>query len=174
MTFESAFERYRPEVFRYAYAMSKDMDRSENLVQTAMMRTFQNWDNVKNDTPKGYMMKACKNAWIDVLRSAECRHTIQMDESFSFVSGEGIENELAERLEAHRRLSHADKAVQKALQLLAEGATYVEAAEAVGLTKPALKSRIFRTIPRKGHGKGSLKILGSGGRRDVCGSNGNR
>jgi RNA polymerase sigma-70 factor (ECF subfamily) len=164
MTFEAAFERYRPEVFRYAYAMSKDIDRSDDLVQTAMMRTFHNWDKVKNETPKGYMMKACKNAWIDVLRSPECRHTIQMDESFSFVSGEGIENELAERLEAQRRLSHADKAVQKALPLLAEGSTYDEAAEAVGLTRQALKSRIFRTIAHKGHGKGSLKILGSNGK----------
>ena len=163
MTFDAAFERYRPEIYRYAYAMSKDADRSEDLVQTAMAKTFQNWEQVKNDTPKGYMMAACRNAWIDTLRLSEFKNTVQMTDDCDRYLADDCEAGIAERLEAQRRLDLVDPAIRTALPMLAHGYSYVEAGKAVGLTSAAIKSRIMRCIPHRGHSTRSLKVLGAGG-----------
>jgi DNA-directed RNA polymerase specialized sigma24 family protein len=143
--------------------MSKNQDTAEDLVQTAMVRTLENWQSINNRTPKGYLMAACRNAWIDRLRLWETKITCQMSDECYALAADSYEPNIAERLEAERRLNLIDPALKFALPLLAHGYSYGEAGEAVGLTSSALKSPVMRNIPHRGFEQGSLKVLGAGG-----------
>ncbi|WP_454858088.1 SigE family RNA polymerase sigma factor [Promicromonospora soli] len=66
--FVAFVETAGPYLYRTAYLLAGDRHRAEDLVQTALERTYRVWDKVRDGEPRGYARRVLVNLRIDTWR----------------------------------------------------------------------------------------------------------
>jgi RNA polymerase sigma-70 factor (sigma-E family) len=74
--FRAFVSRHQEALLRLALLVSADAGTAEDLVQTAMMRTFARWDRFRGEEPVAYARKIIVNANIDRWRRTRGREQL--------------------------------------------------------------------------------------------------
>jgi RNA polymerase sigma-70 factor, ECF subfamily len=138
-----------PRLRRFAYALTRDMDQGDDLVQEACTRALSRVDQFQAGTRfDSWMFRIAQNLWLDKVRAARVRGPVgDMDAASAVVYTDGrsvIESRLT--LQA---VTHAISKLPSDLQVLIalvciDGRSYQEAAEITGTPIGTVMSRLAR------------------------------
>lgn len=143
--FQELYERYYPDVYRFALFLTGDQGRAEDLAADTFVRAFIARDRIDLATVRAYLFTIAKN-----LHRDECRRARPLAEIPEAVQDPrpGVDVRVQHALELGRvraRLKQVAKGDRQALLMfVARGMTHQEIAGALGVTIGAVKSRIFR------------------------------
>lgn len=142
------FREHREPLVRYVYRMTGDAGRAEDVVQTAFVRFLEEADSVER--PRSWLFTVATNLVRDQQRKQKRRRELSAGESGT--SGPAPPDEAAELrrdLEEVRsalyRLDDRDRAL---LLLRAEGFSYREIADSLGLAQGSIGPMIGRALGR--------------------------
>ncbi|MCA1849051.1 MAG: sigma-70 family RNA polymerase sigma factor, partial [Actinobacteria bacterium] len=146
-SYEELVRRYERLVGRVLYPYARREISVEDLVQETFLRAYDRLETFNPDYRfKTWLLAIANNLGVDTLRRR--RETVEFNPETHAGSGRGPE---AEALEAER-----SRSVQDAVATLpetygvplilrySEGMSYAEIADVLGITVPAVKSRLFR------------------------------
>ena len=69
-------------LLRTAFLITGDMDRAEDLLQTALERSYLRWARIgRSELPEAYVRRVIVNAAVDTWRASRRLRTVQLDES---------------------------------------------------------------------------------------------
>lgn len=142
------FREHREPLVRYVYRMTGDARRAEDVVQTAFVRFLEQADSVER--PRSWLFTVATNLVRDQKRKEKRRRELAAGESGSpgpTPPDEAAElrSDLEEVREALYRLDDRDRAL---LLLRAEGFSYREIADSLGLAKGSIGPMIGRALER--------------------------
>jgi RNA polymerase sigma factor (sigma-70 family) len=157
--FRDLYERYYPDVFRFALFLTGDVTRAEDLTADTFVRAWTARDRIRQETVRAYLLTITRNLFRDYVRTAQAHVTL--DERLP--DGSPMADARVERASAlqqvRARLRHVARGDRRALLLyVVREMSYSEIAAALGVSVGAVKSRIFRarealaTPPAPGHG----------------------
>ena len=133
-------ESSQSRLFRFCVVLCGDPLRAEDLCQEAFLRAFASLDQLKDSQSfMDWLFRMTRNLFIDGLRKArEIPTTAEAVE-------ESAGPEFQEHLAVHQTLSQFEPEDRLLLLLVdMEGHSYGEAAEILGATEAAVRSRLFR------------------------------
>ena len=157
--FRNLYERYYPDVFRFALFLTGDVTRAEDLTADTFVRAWTARDRIRQETVRAYLLTITRNLFRDHLRAAQPH--VALDERLRDGSPMADARvECASALQQVRaRLRHVARGDRRALLLyVVREMSYSEIAAALGVSVSAVKSRIFRarealgTPPAPPHG----------------------
>ena len=143
--FESLYERYARDVYRFALYLSGSSAQAEDIASETFVRVWTSRDTIRAATVKAYLFTIARNLHADAGRR-EARH-VELPEGLSDPrpgpeASAQARQELAAVLGALQRLPEVDRA---ALLMRAQDAIpYEEIATALGLSLPAVKVKVHR------------------------------
>jgi RNA polymerase sigma-70 factor (ECF subfamily) len=145
MEFRELYERYYPDVFRFALFLAGDVARAEDLTADTFVRAWTARDRIRQETVRAYLLTITRNLFRDDLRAA--RPHVELDERLP--DGAPTVDVRVERASALRqlraRLRRVARGDRRALLLyVVREMSYAEIAGALGVSVGAVKSRIFR------------------------------
>jgi RNA polymerase sigma-70 factor (ECF subfamily) len=145
MEFRELYERYYPDVFRFALFLTGDVARAEDLTADTFVRAWTARDRIRQETVRAYLLTITRNLFRDHLR--EARPHVELDERLQ--DGAPMADVRVERASALRqirtRLRRVARGDRRALLLyVVREMSYAEIAGALGVSVGAVKSRIFR------------------------------
>ena len=143
--FRELYERYYPDVYRFALFLTGDVARAEDLTADAFVRAWTARDRIRQETVRAYLLTITRNLFRDDLRAA--RPHVVLDERLQ--DGSPMADVRVERASAlqqvRTRLRHVARGDRRALLLyVVREMSYAEIAAALGVSVAAVKSRIFR------------------------------
>ncbi len=153
--FEALFERHRTMVYRFAYQMTFSRDDSEDMVQEAFVRAYQNLSRYRDEAKfTTWILRIVANLCTDRARSSQRRKALELQEAGSGLDWMtiGSQEDPVGNLEEDRR----KLALRRALAALPihhrtmivlrdiEEREYSEIAETVGCTVGGAKLRVLR------------------------------
>ena len=157
--FRDLYERYYPDVFRFALFLTGDVARAEDLTADTFVRAWTARDRIRQETVRAYLLTITRNLFRDHLRAAQPH--VALDERLrddSPMADVRVERASALR-QVRARLRRVARGDRRALLLyVVREMSYAEIAAALGVSVAAVKSRIFRarealaTPPAPGHG----------------------
>ncbi len=137
---DDLFARYREPVFRFLRRLLRDGAAAEDLTQEAFLRAMRGTYQ-SNGHERAWIFQIARNLARDHARASARRPAI---ETFEDVAGPGADRTLALALDtALGSLEEDDREVFLLKEVA--GLSYVEIAEACGLTPDAERSRLHRT-----------------------------
>lgn len=143
--FQDLYERYYPDVYRFALFLTGDRGRAEDLTADTFVRAFVARDRINLATVRAYLFTIAKN-----LHRDECRRTRPVAEILEAVPDPrpGADVRVQHVMDLGRvrvRLRQVARGDRQALLMfVARGMSHQEIAGALGVTIGAVKSRIFR------------------------------
>lgn len=142
------FREHREALVRYVYRMTGDARRAEDVVQTAFVRYLERADSVER--PGSWLFTVATNLVRDHERKEKRRRELAAGETGSRGPTPPDEvaelrSDLAEVREALYRLEDRDRAL---LLLRAEGFSYREISESLGLAQGSIGPMIGRALRR--------------------------
>src|SRR5262245_58911002 len=143
--FRELYERYYPEVYRFALFLTGDTARAEDLTADTFVRAWTARDRIRQETVRAYLLTIARNLFRDHLRTAQ-QH-VAIDERLQDDSPMAdVQVERASALQQVRaRLRHVARGDRRALLLyVVREMSYAEIASALGVSVGVVKSRIFR------------------------------
>jgi RNA polymerase sigma-70 factor (ECF subfamily) len=143
--FRDLYERYYPDVFRFALFLTGDVARAEDLTADTFVRAWTARDRIRQETVRAYLLTITRNLFRDYVRTAQPHVTL--DERLQ--DGSPMADARVERASAlqqvRARLRHVARGDRRALLLyVVREMSYSEIAAALGVSVGAVKSRIFR------------------------------
>ena len=143
--FRELYERYHPDVYRFALFLTGDVARAEDLTADTFVRAWTARDRIRQETVRAYLLTITRNLFRDDLRAA--RPHVALDERLQ--DGSPMADVRVERASAlqqvRTRLRHVARGDRRALLLyVVREMSYAEIAAALGVSVAAVKSRIFR------------------------------
>ena len=143
--FRELYERYYPDVYRFALFLTGDVARAEDLAADTFARAWTARDRIRQETVRAYLLTITRNLFRDHLRTA--RPHVTLDERVE--DGAPTADVRVERAAAlhqiRSRLRHVARGDRRALLLyVVREMSYSEIAAALGVSVAAVKSRIFR------------------------------
>src|SRR5262245_20507862 len=158
-SFRELYDRYYPDVYRFALFLTGDVARAEDLTADTFVRAWTARDRIRQDTVRAYLLTITRNLFRDHLRAAQPH--VELDDRVPDANPlVDVRVERASALQQVRaRLRHVARGDRRALLLyVVREMSYAEIAAALGVSVAAVKSRIFRarealaTPPAPGHG----------------------
>jgi RNA polymerase sigma-70 factor (ECF subfamily) len=145
MEFRELYERYYPDVFRFALFLTGDVARAEDLTADTFVRAWTARDRIRQETVRAYLLTITRNLFRDHLR--EARPHVALDERLQ--DGAPRADACVEHASAlgqiRTRLRRVARGDRRALLLyVVREMSYAEIAGALGVSVGAVKSRIFR------------------------------
>lgn len=143
--FRDLYERYYPDVFRFALFLTGDVTRAEDLAADTFVRAWTARDRIRQETVRAYLLTITRNLFRDHLRAAQPH--VALDERLQDATPMAdVQVEHASALQQVRtRLRHVARGDRRALLLyIVREMSYSEIATALGVSVGAVKSRIFR------------------------------
>lgn len=142
------FSEHREPLVRYVYRLTGSADRAEDVVQSTFVRFLENADGV--ESPKSWLFTVATNLVRDRERKQKRRRELAAGESGSGGptppdEAAELRGELEEVREALYRLPDRDRAL---LVLRAEGFSYREIADSLGVAKGSVGPMIGRALGR--------------------------
>lgn len=143
--FHSLYERYAPDVHRFALFLCREPAVADDITSETFVRAWTASGEIREATVKSYLFVIARNLYRDYLRR-ERRHT-ELDQALPD-EGAGLHKQVEHRLELNRVMK-AVRALpqldQAALMMRAQKQmSYREIAGVLGLSTAAVKVRVFR------------------------------
>ena len=145
MEFRELYERYYPDVFRFALFLTGDVARAEDLAADTFVRAWTARDRIRQHTIRAYLLTITRNLYRDGLRAS--RPQVPLDDRIADETpAADVQVEQASTLQQiGSRLRHVARGDRRALLLyVIRDMSYAEIATALGVSVGAVKSRIFR------------------------------
>ncbi|TMQ48322.1 MAG: RNA polymerase sigma factor [Candidatus Eisenbacteria bacterium] len=143
--FSALYERYAPDVFRFALYLSGDRHEAEDITSETFVRAWTAPEPIRTATVKGYLLTIARNLFLQGLRRKSRQTAIddELRDPRASADGQAERNsEVAAVLANLQRIPEGDRA---ALLLRAvEEMPYDEIARALGISLAATKVRIHR------------------------------
>ena len=147
--FENIFNSYAKDVKRFVYFKTKDADLTEDLVQDAFVKLWDECKNVKFDTVKNYLFTIANNLFLNIIKHNKVIDKHQKgyvhetsNESPEFLY---IEQEYLEKLEkAIANLSEKQREVFLLSRI--EKKKYKEIAEKLNISVKAVEKRMHTAV----------------------------
>lgn len=143
--FSALYQKYAPDVFRFALYLSGDRGEAEDITAETFARVWASPGRIEMSTVKGYLFTIARNLFLQGLRKRS--RQVALDDEIS--DGQASPHRTAEdRAELRavvvgmRRLPEVDRAVL--LMRAIEGLPYEEIARALGLSVSAAKVKVHR------------------------------
>lgn len=143
--FQELYERYHPDVYRFALFLTGDHARAEDLAADTFVRAWVARDRISVATVRAYLFTIAKNLHRDERRRQ--RPVAELaDAVIDPRPGVDVQVHYTLALESVRaRLRRVPKGDRRALLMfIARGMSHREIADALGVSIGAVKSRIFR------------------------------
>jgi RNA polymerase sigma-70 factor (ECF subfamily) len=151
-TFHELYERYAPDVYRFAYWLSGNPDEARDITSETFVRVWTSSEPLRMNSVKAYLFAIARNLHRKEWRR-QSRHTA-MDDTFSELPDSSAtptesavnQEELQRTLAAMRLLPEMDRTL---LLLRAESdLSYEDIAATTGLSVVAAKVKVFRARAR--------------------------
>ncbi|HEY3811937.1 MAG TPA: sigma-70 family RNA polymerase sigma factor [Caulobacteraceae bacterium] len=143
--FQVLYERYAPDVRRFALYLSGDPAIADDITSETFVRAWTAPGPLRAETVKAYLFTIARNLYRDTLRRAR-RHAVLdesiPDESASAESRAEDRSQLGLVMAEIQKLTEIDRAAL--LMRAQEQMSYQEIARALGLTVAVIKVRIHR------------------------------
>lgn len=135
-----------PRLRRFARTITRNHDDADDLVQIALERALQRYEQWRPDSRfESWMFGIVRNAWIDEVRARQRRNRVLAPEEEGEHVGGGTGESQAEVLSIHAAMAALPEEQRMAVALvLIEGLSYKEAAEALVIPIGTLTSRLAR------------------------------
>jgi RNA polymerase sigma-70 factor (ECF subfamily) len=135
-----------PRLRRFARTITRNHDDADDLVQIAVERALQRYEQWRPDSRfESWMFGIVRNAWIDEVRARQRRNRVLAPEAEGEHVGGGAGESQAEALSIHAAMAALPEEQRMAVALvLIEGLSYKEAAEALVIPIGTLTSRLAR------------------------------
>lgn len=135
-----------PRLRRFARTITRNPDDADDLVQIAVERALQRFEQWRPDSRfESWMFGIVRNAWIDEVRARQRRNRVLAPEEEGEHVGGGAGEHQAEALSIHAAMAALPEEQRMAVALvLIEGLSYKEAAEALVIPIGTLTSRLAR------------------------------
>lgn len=146
--FAEIYDRFNQRIRGYVKSKVSDRQLAEDLVQEIFIKVHDHIDNVnETDRIDGWIFRIAKNKVIDHYRTQRTFHSISEWENVPQYATADSNDALLQELEKDTRefIKELPDKYRKVLQLTElEDKTYQEAADLLGLSLPAVKSRVLR------------------------------
>jgi len=145
--FQDQLQQCLPDLWRYAYALTRDRNVADDLVQDCAERALRKQDLwQQTGALKPWLMKILLNLYRNQLRSQSRRpQTVAMDEMHNDPAApEALEQKLALAQTARAMRQLPDDQREALLLVVLGGVSYKQAAEALNLPMGTLMSRLGR------------------------------
>jgi RNA polymerase sigma-70 factor (sigma-E family) len=86
-SFEQFMAAALPGLLRFGHVLTGDQHRAEELVQSALVKTYRRWGSLRHDQPTAYVRRAMANTYTSWWRSA--RHEAAMPMGFDAAAPDG-------------------------------------------------------------------------------------
>ncbi|MEQ3670418.1 RNA polymerase sigma factor [Pseudophaeobacter sp.] len=145
-SFETQLENCLPDLWRYAWSLTRDRDAADDLVQDCVERALRKkilW--IPGRPLKPWLTKMLLNLFRDRWRRESKYRTIDLDQIGEVASSSSTVEELLEVKEVWKSLTKVPQDQQEALlAVVVAGLSYDEAAKSLQIPKGTLMSRISR------------------------------
>ncbi|MDA1229109.1 MAG: RNA polymerase sigma factor [Chloroflexi bacterium] len=150
--FDSLVEQHADLVYKVAYRIMGNAEDAEDVTQDAFLSAYRAWDSFRGQAkPTTWLYRITTNAALMKLRKGKTARSVTQTglDNVHVVDGapgpssEAANSELREKLDAALDQLEPDLRAAVALRDI-EGLSNIEAAEALGVTVAALKSRLHR------------------------------
>jgi RNA polymerase sigma factor (sigma-70 family) len=147
--FREIYERYYPDVHRFALFLTGDAAQADDLTADTFVRAWRARDRIQHATVKAYLLAIARNLYRDQLRSARAstgREVELQDTIADKTPGADLLVQHASTLrDVRARLRGVARGDRRALLLyVLKEMSYAEVAAALGISIGAVKSRINR------------------------------
>ena len=143
--FDELYDRYYPDVYRFAVFLTGDPARAEDLTADTFVRAFAARDRIRQATVRAYLLTIAKNLYRDQMRRHQPTDPIAAE---LMDPAPAVDVQVQARLalqSVRTRLRQVPRGDRQAfLMFIARGMSHDEIAKALGVTVGAVKSRIFR------------------------------
>jgi RNA polymerase sigma-70 factor, ECF subfamily len=136
-------EQTQKELFRFAYYLTGNNQLAHDLCQDTFIKVLENISSLKEPHRfKSWLFRMAKNLYLDHIKSSKNKGHVAIDSALPDLQS----NEDKQRvLEIRQALSHLETDERIPLLLVdMEGHSYDEAAQIMGITEDALRSRLHR------------------------------
>lgn len=147
--FETIFRRYQGLVYRQAWALVSNHEQAEDLVQEVFTTAYQNLDRLRDPLAIGkWLCTITRNRGINMLRRKKIK-TVSLDglaeSGYEPATPAAEEDTTAEQMAMVARLLPRLPLVYREIIHLrySREFSYLQLAEYLGITMPAVKSRLF-------------------------------
>ena len=145
MEFSALYQKYAPDVFRFALYLSGNRAEAEDLTSETFVRAWTSPEPIRAGTVKGYLFTIARNLYLQILRKS--RRHVRLDEQMADQQASPLAQaeqkaEFRAVLAGLQNLPEADRSA--VLMRVVEGLTYEEIARALGITLAAVKTKIYR------------------------------
>jgi RNA polymerase sigma-70 factor (ECF subfamily) len=142
--FRELYDRYYPDVYRFALFLTGDATRADDLTADTFVRAWRARDRIQHATVKAYLLAIARNLYVDEKRRR--RRDTELPESLPDRSDLVRTTGMRDALErASQELQKIPEGYRTALLMWAqEEMTYEEIAAALGISLAAVKTRVFR------------------------------
>jgi RNA polymerase sigma-70 factor (ECF subfamily) len=138
-----------PRMRRFAYALTSDPNKADDLVQEGYARAFAHQDGFQPGTRlASWMYQIIHNVWLNQLRASRLRGPILDIEALPEPAGQDGRDLMESRLTLRRVLRALSQLPQEQREVVAlvsiEGLSYQEAADILGVPLGTVTSRLAR------------------------------
>lgn len=145
-TFDSQLEDCLPDLWRYAWSLTRDQSDADDLVQDCVERALRKrllW--IPGRPLRPWLTRMLLNIFRDRWRRESRYRTVDLDQAGELASVSGGAEERLEIIEIWKRMEQIPQDQREALlAVVIGGLTYDEAAQALEIPKGTLMSRISR------------------------------
>jgi RNA polymerase sigma factor (sigma-70 family) len=147
--FREIYERYYPDVHRFALFLTGEAARAEDLTADTFVRAWRARDRIQHATVKAYLLAITRNLHRDQLRSSRksTDREVELEDTIADETpGADVHAQHASTLRSVReKLRGVARGDRRALLLyVLKEMSYAEVAAALGISIGAVKSRINR------------------------------
>lgn len=143
--FHGLFERYSPDVYRFALYLSGDPALAEDIVQETFVRAWVTPGDIRGGTVKAYLLMIARNLYRDELKRTARQVALDDTRPDMKPGPEAVAAgrlELAAVLKTLQALAEIDRAAL--LMSVQDGLSYAEIAATLDLSVAAVKVKIHR------------------------------
>jgi RNA polymerase sigma-70 factor (ECF subfamily) len=143
--FSSLYQKYAPDVYRFALYLSGERGEAEDITSETFVRAWTSPEPIEMATVKGYLFTIARNLFLQGLRKTS-RHVALDDDLRDPQAGPYAQAELNEKLHSvFTELQRLPEASRSALLMHAvDGMAYEEIARVLGISLAAVKVKIYR------------------------------
>jgi len=69
LEFHELYERYAPDVYRFAYWLAGDSAEAQDITAETFVRAWVNWDSIRTETLKAYLLTIARNVYLGQRRA---------------------------------------------------------------------------------------------------------
>lgn len=133
-------------LYRFCLYLTNDPQKAEDITQETLIKVLENLDSIEDPTKlMSWLFRAAKNRFIDGVRSPQAKEISTEGENETAFEPEPSQVDTDTVLGVRNALAALTEDERAVLVLIdSEGHTYEEAAQVIGITEEAVRSRLHR------------------------------